>query len=743
MIGKFKKIATYFWDAVKVDLGLESRKSPQILSYLITNICNSHCITCSAWKCTEPKYIDGEHLRYRLGSSLFSDIRHVGISGGEPSTFNNLTEQIDIILSTLPKIRTLSITSNCILSDYWEKHLEEIYLKCIGKGVMFQLNVSLDGIDKMHDRIRGTKGNFSQTDKVVKFAKGKGIPFQLHTTINKYNVYHAGAILHYAKSAKADIVFRLASEIYRLDNDGQIARITLNSKELSFFCDFLCSKALLEYTGSPARRIFYKKLAEQLLCKTSRLAPCYFKQQGIVLSSDGSLSFCSRFSENFGNLADDDTKLISRFRDKKAFEECCNGRCSDCYHDQSGVWPLHILANIYLKEKFLSLGKILSIGSFGVKSICMKPKKSVDAPITDVAICGMYGGEHVGDAAILGGVVYRLRRRYPSIRKISVYSFRPDRTRCWVNNLSDIERELEIDVVGDYADFTRKLADCQLLVWGGGPLMELPVVLSRNYMFIRKALALRCRFEIEGVGYGPINSSWGRIITDKILHLGTRITVRSDKDAESLLAKGLDMDERQPFVDPAFDYLKELPQNLNLENQEKKEIERLLSKKDGQKILALNLRPLWGRYGKCKTFDFNAFLDEISKMIVYMSSQNVVTVFFPMNADQYGFSDLEVAYALKDRIGQNEMFRIWETEPTIRSVVYLLRNVDVAFCMRFHAVIFSLSQNIRTIGIDYSLNGNGKVATLFAGKEDHCLSILGCEADKMRCKIEYLLNEKK
>lgn len=731
MIGQIRKRTAYFWNAVKADLGIEGRKSPQILSYLITSICNSHCITCNAWRCKELKYIETKELRERLASPLFSGIKHVGISGGEPSTFDHLTEQIDVLLTALPKMRTLSITSNCIRSDYWQAHLEEIHRMCTERGVAFQMNVSLDGVGQKHDKIRGTKGNFEQTERVIRFAQEKKIPFQLHTTINRHNVYHVGAILHYAKTIGADIIFRLASEICRLDNDGQIARIALNAKESSFFCDFLRSKALHDYTRSPARKIFYKNLAMQLLGNRKRLAPCYFKQHGLVLSSDGNLSFCSRFAEGFGNLSDDDGQLVKDFQDKSVFEKCCAGECAECYHDQSGVWPLHILADTFLREKFSAFYKMGSVVRYHAKAIGRRTYKTVASPVTDVAICGMYGGEHVGDAAILGGVICRLRSRYPSIRKVSVYSFRPDRTRCWVGSLADITDEIDIEVIGNEKHFVRQLSACQLLVWGGGPLMELPIVLSRNDMFVKRALAAGCRFEIEGAGYGPINSAWGRKKIDRILKSSSRTTVRSEMDANKLAERDVQVDESQPFVDPAFDYLRRVPECVAIDEQEKRVIERLLSKEDNQKILALNLRPLWNRYGKCDTFDFNVFLDEVAKMIRQLSEQNVVTVFFPMNADQFGFSDFDVAYALRDRLGENDHFRIWETEPSIQSAIYLLRHADAALCMRFHAVIFSLSQGLKTYGLDYSLQGNGKVATLFKGQEGRCFSIRDFKAENM------------
>jgi polysaccharide pyruvyl transferase WcaK-like protein len=102
-----------------------------------------------------------------------------------------------------------------------------------------------------------------------------------------------------------------------------------------------------------------------------------------------------------------------------------------------------------------------------------------------------------------------------------------------------------------------------------------------------------------------------------------------------------------------------------------------------------------------------------------------------MKSDQFGFSDLDVAYSIRERLSSQCDFRIWEYEPTINGVITLLRKVDVAICMRFHAAIFALSQDVKTIGLDYSLSGKGKVDALFENRVDNCLSIINFKADEL------------
>ena len=97
-------------------------------------------------------------------------------------------------------------------------------------------------------------------------------------------------------------------------------------------------------------------------------------------------------------------------------------------------------------------------------------------------------------------------------------------------------------------------------------------------------------------------------------------------------------------------------------------------------------------------------------------SKNIKFVFMPMNSDQFGYCDLEVAYKLENKIKDRQLnleYVIWETETTINDCLLLLNKSILTISMRFHGCIFSLSTDTPTIGIDYSTIEKGKVYNLF------------------------------
>jgi polysaccharide pyruvyl transferase WcaK-like protein len=75
-------------------------------------------------------------------------------------------------------------------------------------------------------------------------------------------------------------------------------------------------------------------------------------------------------------------------------------------------------------------------------------------------------------------------------------------------------------------------------------------------------------------------------------------------------------------------------------------------------------------------------------------------------------SDLSSAYRLQESVGPGTDYRIWEADPDVDGVLYLLRRVNAALAVRFHACIFAISQGVPTIGVDYYPGDGGKVSEL-------------------------------
>jgi polysaccharide pyruvyl transferase WcaK-like protein len=166
-------------------------------------------------------------------------------------------------------------------------------------------------------------------------------------------------------------------------------------------------------------------------------------------------------------------------------------------------------------------------------------------------------------------------------------------------------------------------------------------------------------------------------------------------------------------------------------------IERLLQDSEGRVTIGVNIRPIRhlftegasaaGKFAHTRSIEarFEEQLAEAMRRFQQGSSTPPRFVFFPMDATQAGSSDLRSAYRIHRLLGADADLRVWESAPSIDGVVALLRRLDIAITMRFHATIFALAQELPVVGIDYRPGKRDKVAALLDdfGHSENCRRI--------------------
>ena len=328
-------------------------------------------------------------------------------------------------------------------------------------------------------------------------------------------------------------------------------------------------------------------------------------------------------------------------------------------------------------------------------------------------IIGAYGGDHVGDTAILGGVLLRLHEAF-GIKTAEVLSHRPEHTARLIKGLSS---PVEVRV-HDYtpATISDRLSDAVLLVVAGGPMMDLPRVLAKHLGAVYQARALGVAFHVERVGVGPFKRKMSRWAARRLFEQAKTISLRTSGAGRDPVLDGLAFTVGR---DPAFDYLA-TRDTLDMTTRAIGQAGELLAGAEGRMLIGLNIRPIrhaWAAKGAAFSMSADAqFFDELArgmKRLAEESPRPVTFVFFPMNPIEFGMSDLAAAWRLHKLLGNAVDFRVWESDPDIDDVLWLLRRLDGVLAMRFHAAIFALSQGVPTYGVDYYPGAGGKVQELF------------------------------
>lgn len=158
--------------------GSEKHKRPVVV-WNMTRRCNLKCIHC---------YSSSRNIRYRNelttdeGKKLISDLAAFGspvilFSGGEPLMREDLPELVKFAVDR--GIRAVISTNGTLLT----KKTAEILKKT---GISYA-GVSLDGMQKSHDRFRGVEGAFDMTLKGIRTCRDEGIKVGIRFTINRKN----------------------------------------------------------------------------------------------------------------------------------------------------------------------------------------------------------------------------------------------------------------------------------------------------------------------------------------------------------------------------------------------------------------------------------------------------------------------------------------------------------------------------------------------------------------------------
>lgn len=139
----------------------------------LTRCCPSHCTTCSIWKIKNPKTLD---LRWakKLVSQI-DNLSYVYVTGGEPYIVPYIVELAEYVHKLHPAA-VWSGATNCI-----SPNTIKVLSKIKDTGISLFVEISLEGNEEEHDRIRGTVGNYKKAMKVIDWCKDNGVPFGVST----------------------------------------------------------------------------------------------------------------------------------------------------------------------------------------------------------------------------------------------------------------------------------------------------------------------------------------------------------------------------------------------------------------------------------------------------------------------------------------------------------------------------------------------------------------------------------
>lgn len=706
-----------------------SPRHPVNVNMPVTGNCNARCTMCDVWKTTEHGELTSDEVAKILSSTLFRKVRHVGLSGGEPALRGDLPEYVASVVASLPKLQSLSITTHGFMSAKWQRLLPEVKKLTDASDVNLRINISVDGPPKIHDSIRGVRGGYFRASETAKLAVELGIDVEWQFTAIRENVYSLPDLLSRQQEAYSDFIIRKGIEIPRLDNIDSIANTQLGKRESSFFLDVLRSDVLNTATKNLKRRLFYRSLAQQIESHGPRSAPCVYRGTGLMMDAQGDVYQCSIAEYPIANAREQPTS--DEYLSKNylpVFKSFVEATCTRCQHDQSGPWRLSDLALGTLRQtrfwKHTQLWlRAISVIAWASLSIAMSIVSALKQPFSgagtsrvptfSAAVVGNYGGEHVGDAAILAGVARQLAHQ--GFTRMIVLSTRAFRTDVWAE---EARSYLEVDVLPYRLGAMRvALEASDRLVYAGGPIMEGPELLARHLAVAAMARARGLSTHAVAVGWGPFRRKLSVSLASALVRSFETVSVRSEQDAAIVCqyrrrcTVDVDRDAAEGYLDTVVENV--LSQS-SLKPRERKTSD--VSMEPATLVIGLCLRPYWHPYTSSSSLSEKKYYTDTAEAIcdalAEASNGSAVVKYFAMNADFYGGSDFlavkHVEPVFRER-GVN--FDVVYQEFSVSEALSHISEMNLVLSSRFHALVFARRLNVARVGISIAPYPGGKVLT--------------------------------
>lgn len=716
-------------------------RKPKVIQFPINNICNSRCQMCNIWEQKRGKEITPDELREILKDPLYSEVNSVGVNGGEPTLRKDIGEITQALIDSLPSLTAIYLITNGIVYSQVTKAIEDMGKRCLNSNAKLNVMISLDGVGKVHDAVRGRDGNFDSSVRVMEFAKeseGVGL-VRGGCTIMKENVYGVEDLLDWCITNDLYTTFRVAIPHQRLYSEDFPHPTSLDIKERFHLANFF-DHLRLHYDTDFSRKAFYLSLRNQLINDQPRTVGCAFKNRGVTLNSEGKLSYCAVASKHLGNaLETPSSKLYWDNTDH--LHEIQKTKCDDCFHDYDGTMNLeptgqrvrklvmnasysnsvqavksvlkttlpkkitdslisrrrkkqqHALQQLEISSKTIHKEKIFEAASNPVKSSTLPNR---------VLITGWYGTETLGDKAILGGVIQMLRKAFDG--EIDLASIEPYVSRETKRQMPELEISEILSL--DVAKSKVLSGEYQSVIIAGGPLMSTISYCADLRDLFYNARSVGASTVIAGCGLGPLDSEDFVVEIEEIFQLATSTVLRDESSKQLAKSKfGHNANIDAVICDPAFIWLREQREKLGVKSESR----------SNRVILALRDWPI---------SEYGLSLELADAQNAKSHFENQIVEFVKVYLRECGPDSVLPFCMHKFALGGDDRFfykRLLREFPQVLSHLEIKHkspaedllgfySAKSALTMRFHSLVFAIGTSTPFRAIDYTLGG--KIAGL-------------------------------
>jgi Predicted Fe-S oxidoreductases len=311
---------------------------PITVTYSVTAACQSRCKTCKIGHMyMEHPERAKDDLTIEEIEKIFKTMKPVyffNISGGEPFLRKDLPQIVELACKYL-KPRVIHTPTNAIMPERIEEKTREILeiIKAYDPKVPFTVKPSIDGIEELHDEIRGVKGNFKKLLETIERLKNveeeyPNFHLELGTVISNFNIDHLDEIEDFVHSLGVESyrneVAEQRTEFFNLGDpitpDAATYQRLMKDFARKTEENVRNKKDLAKMTE--ALRIVYYDIAGKILEEKRQVIPCYAGVSNVHINYDGEVWPCCvlGYGKQMGNLREYDYDFQKLWHSRKARE---------------------------------------------------------------------------------------------------------------------------------------------------------------------------------------------------------------------------------------------------------------------------------------------------------------------------------------------------------------------------------------------------------------------------------------
>jgi len=288
---------------------------PTVLIYNCTWVCDARCTMCNNWKWGDRKSdMTLAQVEPVMNHEFWGAVENLNISGGEPTTRNDLPELVEMFQRHLPRLRKIGINTTGLTPHRAIPMLTRIGEFCAKNGILISIRVSLDGIGDVHNQVRDVKRGFEKACQTIEAMQAlskqhDNFQFGIASTIFATNMEDAENILAWARTKGLDVVFNMLRFTDAMLHNKQLEeKIGFREREEQFMRKFFLDRVQEESVLS-GQAFMYLHYADMIANGYKRTMPCPFQSQGLLLNPNGDLHYCEN-SEKLGNVLDDPAESL-------------------------------------------------------------------------------------------------------------------------------------------------------------------------------------------------------------------------------------------------------------------------------------------------------------------------------------------------------------------------------------------------------------------------------------------------